>query len=65
LAGNKGNLGNGEMKKSSEKLLLSYLICAIGAFLPYADQYGRVKVKLYPIQGSINMIIEVQFDFDN
>jgi hypothetical protein len=54
------------MKKSCETLLLlSYLIRVIAPFLPYADQYGMVKVKLYPIQGSINMIIEVQFDFDN
>jgi len=54
------------MEKSREKLLLlSYLIWSIVPFLPYANQYGTVKVKLYPIQGSINMIIEVQFDFDN
>ncbi|MCJ7646562.1 hypothetical protein MUO65_06650 [bacterium] len=54
------------MKKSCEKLLLlSYLIKAMVPFLPYADQYGMVEVKLYPIQGSINMIIEVEFHFDN
>jgi hypothetical protein len=54
------------MKKSWGKLLLlSHPIWAIVPFLLYADQYGRVKVNLYPIQGSINMIIEVQFDFDN
>jgi hypothetical protein len=54
------------MKKSCEKLLLlSYLIQAMVPFLPYADQYGMVKVNLHPIQGSINMIIEVEFHFDN
>jgi hypothetical protein len=56
------------MEKSWGKLLLlSHPIWAIIPFLLYTDQYGygMVKVKLYPIQGSINMIIEVQFDFDN
>lgn len=54
------------MEKSCEKLLLlSYLIRAMMPFLPYVEQYGMVKVELYPIQGSINMIVEVQFSFDN
>jgi len=53
------------MEKFSEKLFLSYLILAVGPFLPYAVQYGMVKVKLYPIQGSTNIIIELQFDLCN
>jgi len=56
------------MEKFSEKLLLNYLILTIGPFLPYADQYGQygiVKVKLYPIQASINTIVELQFDLWN
>ena len=54
------------MEKSCEKLLLlSYLIRAILPFLPYVEQCGTVKVKLYPIRGSINMITEVEFHFDN
>jgi hypothetical protein len=54
------------MEKSWEKLLLlSYLIRTIAPFLPYAEQRGMVKVKLYPIQGSINVITEIQFSFDN
>jgi len=54
------------MEESWEKLLL--LDCLMLAIVPsflYADRYGIVKVKLYPIQGSINIIVEVQFSFDN
>lgn len=50
-------------KSCQELLLLSYLIWAIGPFLPYAEQYGMVKVELYPIQGreEFDIILEVQF----
>jgi len=54
------------MEKSREELLLlSYLIWSIVPFLPYVDPYKMVKVKLYPIEGSIGIIVEVQFNFDN
>jgi len=54
------------MEKSREKLLLlSYLIWAVVPFLPYVDPYRTLKVKFYPIQGNIDMIVEVEFHFNN